>query len=270
VLQCLREHQLAVKRNKCSFEQPTVTYLGHVIFEHDVAIDAKKVATVQAWPPLRTIRAVRGFLGLTGYYRKFIRSYGEITGPLTKLLKREAFRWSLEAVTTFESLMATLTSTLVLQLPDFAQSFVVDCDASRSGIEAMLHQGQGPIAFLSKAMAPHHAKLVAYERELIGLVKVVRHWRLYLWLREFVVRTDHFSLKYLLDQRLSTVPQHNWVSKIFGYQFYMEFKPGKQNAAADALSQRDEEISSVCALSLPTFELYDQLCQESTTLSALM
>jgi hypothetical protein len=76
-------------------------------------------------------------------------------------------------------------------------------------------------------MGPHHAKLVAYERELIGLVKVVLHWRSYLWSRDFVIRTNHFSLKYLLDQRLSTVSQHNWVSKLFGYQFSVEFKPGK-------------------------------------------
>jgi hypothetical protein len=83
------------------------------------------------------------------------------------------------------------------------------------------------ISFFSCAMGPHHAKLVAYERELIGLVKAVLHWRSYLWPRDFVVCTNHFSLKYLLDQRLSTVPQHNWVSKLFGYQFSVEFKPGR-------------------------------------------
>jgi hypothetical protein len=119
-------------------------------------------------------------------------------------------------------------------------------------------------------MALHHAKLAAYERELIGLMKVVRHWHRYLWPRKFIVRTDHFSLKYLLDQRLSTVPQHNQVSKLFGYQFSVEFNPGRQNVATDALSRRDKEMSSLCALSLPTFELYDQLLQESTTPSALV
>jgi len=115
--------------------------------------------------------------------------------------------------------------------------FIVDCDASGSGIGAVLHQGAGPVAYFSRAMAPHHAKLAAYERELIGLVKAVKHWRPYLWARPFTVRTDHFALKYLLDQRLSTIPQHTWVSKLFGYDFSMEFKPGRQNAAADALSR---------------------------------
>jgi hypothetical protein len=119
-LQRLREHQLAVKRSKCSFGQPTVAYLGHVISEHGVVVDVEKVATVQAWPPPCTVRAVRGFLGLTDYYQKFIRSYGEIAGPLTKLLKREAFHWSPEVATSFKSLKEALTSAPLLQLHDFA------------------------------------------------------------------------------------------------------------------------------------------------------
>lgn len=199
-------------------------------------MDAEKVEAVQAWPQPRTVHAVRGFLGLTSYYRKCIRSYGEIAAPLTQLLKRESFRWSPKAMAAFETLKTALTTAPVLQLPNFATPFVVDCDASGSGFGAVLHQGAGPIAFFSRAIAPHHAKLAAYERELIGLVKAVRHWRPYLWPQSFVVRTDHYSLKFLLDQRLSTIPQHAWVSKLFGYQFTVEFKPGLQNAAADALT----------------------------------
>jgi hypothetical protein len=171
------------------------------------------------------MRTIRGFLGLTGCYRKFIQSYGDIAAPLTQLLKREAFNWTPAATAAFEALKAALTSAPMLQLPDFSKTLIVDCDASGVGFGAGLHQGAGPLAFFSRAVAPHHAKLVAYERELIGLVKAVRHWRPYLWTRPFVVRTDHFSLKYLLDQRLSTIPQHAWVSKLFGYQFTVEFKP---------------------------------------------
>jgi hypothetical protein len=102
------------------------------------------------------------------YYRKFIHSYEDIASLLTKLLKREAFHWTSKAAMAFDSLKATLTSAPVLQLPDFAQPFVVDCDASGSGIGVVLHQGQGSIAFFSRAMVPHHAKLAAYKRELIG------------------------------------------------------------------------------------------------------
>jgi hypothetical protein len=131
-------------------------------------------------------------------------------------------------------------------------------------------QGDGPIAFFSRVMAPHHLKLAAYERELIGLVKAVRHWWPYLWPKEFIVRTYHFNLKYLLDQRLSTISQHNWVSKLFGYQFSIEFKPGKQNVAADALSRREEDGPAVFALSLPSFDRYDQLRSEATSLPAFV
>jgi hypothetical protein len=266
ILERLRAHNLSVKKSKCSFGEHSVAYLGHVISAQGVAMDADKVEAVRAWPQPRNVRAVRGFLGLTGYYRKFIRSYGDIAGPLTQLLKCDTFHWTSAANTTFEALKVALTTAPVLQLPDFTRAFIVDCDASESGIGAILHQGEGPLAFFSRAMQPHHAKLAAYERELIGLVKAVRHWRPYLWTRLFVVRTDHFSLKYLLDQRLSTIPQHAWVSKLFGYQFTIEFKPGKQNTAADALSRRDEEGSTIFALSLPNFDFFDQFRLEAAAL----
>jgi hypothetical protein len=99
-------------------------------------------------------------------------------------------------------------------------------------------------------------------RELIGLVKAVRHWRPYLWARSFVVRTDHFALKYLLDQCLSTIPQHTWVSKLFGYDFSVEYLPGKANTVVDALSRRDEHSAMALPLSSPTFELYNELREE--------
>jgi hypothetical protein len=207
----------------------------------------------------KTVKAFRGFLGLTGYYRKFVHGYGLITAPLMALLKREAFHWTPAATTAFEALKTTLTKTLVLQLPNFEESFIVDCDASGSGFGTALHQDHEPIAFFSRQVAPQHAKLAAYERELISLVKAVRHWRAYLWTQEFVVRTDHFSLKHLLDQRLSAIPQHTWVSKLFGYSFQVEYKPGKLNAAADALSRRGEEGLHACvhAISHPEFALFD-------------
>ncbi|KAG8083338.1 hypothetical protein GUJ93_ZPchr0015g6942 [Zizania palustris] len=88
----------------------------------------------------------------------------------------------------------------LLQMPDFNSPFIVDCDASGSGFGAMLHQGDGAIAYFSRAVAPHHQKLSAYERELIGLVKAVHNWRPYLWGRAFLVKTDHYSLKFILDQ----------------------------------------------------------------------
>ena len=175
VFTVLREHSLVLKRSKCLFAQRNVAYLGHVITGSGVAMDESKIDAVKAWPIPKTIRALRGFLGLTGYYRCFIHNYGIIAAPLTALLKKEAFRWSDDATAAFDALKAALMSAPVLQLPDFGSEFVVDYDASRSGFGAVLHQGQGPIAFFSRTVAPQHAKLAAYERELIGLVQAVRH-----------------------------------------------------------------------------------------------
>ncbi|KAG8067589.1 hypothetical protein GUJ93_ZPchr0005g15668 [Zizania palustris] len=123
-----------------------------------------------------------------------------------------------------------------LQLPDFGKEFIVKCDASGSGIGRVLHQGGRPVAFFSRPLASHHSKLAAYERELIGLVQAVCHWWPYLWGQAFLIRMDHFSLKFLLAQRLSTIPQHQWVSKLIGFDFHVKYRPDTSNVVADTLS----------------------------------
>jgi transposase InsO family protein len=259
VLSALRAHGLFLKQSKCSFGTSSVAYLGHVISENGVAMDSDKVDAVTAWPVPRFPRGVRGFLGLAGYYRKFIKDFGTIAAPLTRLLRKEAFAWDAAADEAFSNLKRALSSAPVLQMPDFERLFVVDCDASGTGFGAVLHQGAGPLAFFSRPLAARHVKLAAYELELIGLVQAVRHWRPYLWGRRFLVRTDHYSLKFLLDQRLSTVPQHQWLSKLFGFDFTVEYRPGRLNVAADALSRCDEDIPTALAVSGPSFGLYDDI-----------
>jgi hypothetical protein len=272
VFRTLQDHQLRLKQSKCAFGQPSVAYLGRVISAEGVAMDKQKVQAVLDWPIPRSARAVRGFLGLAGYYRRFIKDFGTIAAPLTALLRKEGFSWNTEAARAFQKLQCALTTAPVLQLPDFDRDFIVECDALGSGFGAVLHQGAGPIAFFSKPIAPRHAKLAAYERELIGLVQAVRHWRPYLWGRHFVVRTDHRSLRFILDQRLSTIPQHQWASKLLGFDFAVEYKPGALNVVADALSRRDEGLAAAMALSAPQFSLFEEVRQEingSVHLSAL-
>ncbi|WVZ84101.1 LOW QUALITY PROTEIN: hypothetical protein U9M48_031164 [Paspalum notatum var. saurae] len=268
------QHRSHLKRSKCSFGALSVTYLGHVISADGVAMDADKVMAVATWPVPRAAHGLRGFLGLAGYYRKFIRDFGVIAAPLTRLLRCDAFAWDEEAGTAFQELKAALTTRLVLQMPDFNKPFFVDCDASGVGFGAVLHQGAGPLAFFSRPFAARHLKLATYERELIGLVQAVRHWRPYLWGRHFIVRTDHYSLKYLLDQCLSTVPQHQWISKLFRFDFDIEYRPGRLNTMADALSRRDADLlllpaegglpaggadPAACSLSGPSFAFLDEL-----------
>jgi len=154
-------------------------------------MDTSKVAAIVNWPTPHSLRALRGFLGLAGYYRRFIKEFGAMAAPLTRLLKKEGWMWTDEAAGAFQQLKEALTSAPILALPDFDRAFIVECDASSSGIGAVLHQGEGAVAFFSRALPPRHQSLAAYERELIGLSQAVRHWRPYLWGRSFIVRTDH-------------------------------------------------------------------------------
>jgi hypothetical protein len=146
---------------------------------------------------------------LAGYYRKFVKEFGTIAALLTALLKKEGFAWTEAASTAFSALKTAVTTAPVLALPDFAEPFIVECEASTYGFGAVLLQGQHPVAFFSRPVAPRHQSLAAYEREFIGLVLAIRHWRPYLGGRRFLVRTDHYSHKFLLDQRLATIPQHH-------------------------------------------------------------
>jgi hypothetical protein len=267
VFDLMRQHRLFIKHSKCTFGSASVSYLGHIISEHGVAMDPDKIAAVDSWPTPRMVHALRGFLGLAGYYQKFIARYGNVARPLTTLLKRDSFRWSPEAEQSFQDLKKALMTVPLLQLADFDKAFIIECDASGSGFGAVLHQGDGTIAFFSRVATAHHTKLPTYERELIELIKAIRHWRPYVWGRSSIVSTDHFSLKYILDQRLTTIPQHTWVSKLFGYDFSVEYRQGKLNVVVDALSRRTEDSMAANVLSSPTFDLYDQLRQECLTLS---
>ncbi|KAG6508994.1 hypothetical protein ZIOFF_034377 [Zingiber officinale] len=147
--------------------------------------------------------------------------------------------------------------------------FVVECDASGSGFGAVLQQLGHPIDFFSRKIIEHHLKLTAYERELIGLAKAVIHWRSCLWGRHFLIQTDHYSLKYLLEQRITTYPQQHWISKLMGFDFWVEFKASQLNHVADALSHCHEEEPIIMALSIPCAEIFDKIRSEVNSNSEL-
>ena len=121
------------------------------------------------------MHALRSFLGLAGYYRRFIKEFGSIAASLTNLLKKDAFQWLLTAEVAFKALQHALTTTSVLALPDFTKSFIIEGDAFGSGIGVVLHQDSSAIAFFNRALPPRHRGLAAYERELIGLAQEVLH-----------------------------------------------------------------------------------------------
>lgn len=140
VFDVLRAHTLKLKASKCSFGQTTMAYLGHTISADGVAVDSQKVHCITESPHPRTVKGLRGFLGLAGYYRKFVRDFGVIAHPLIELLKKDNFKWSLAADLAFSALKQALASTPVLALPDFTMLFTIECDTSDIGIGAVLSQ----------------------------------------------------------------------------------------------------------------------------------
>lgn len=123
----LRQHSLFLKKSKCLLGDTEVAYLGHVVTQQGVKVDNAKIQAVSQWPAPTSVRALRGFLGLAGYYRKFVKDYGLIAVSLTRLLRKNSFVWAEESSRSFEDLKASMTSTPVLALPDFSAPFIVEC-----------------------------------------------------------------------------------------------------------------------------------------------
>ncbi|KAL2230104.1 UNVERIFIED_CONTAM: Transposon Ty3-G Gag-Pol polyprotein [Sesamum indicum] len=238
VLHLLKEHQLYAKKSKCSFAQKEIDYLGHIISHQGVSTDPLKIECMVKWPIPASVKELRGFLGLTGYYRRFIQGYGAISKPLTSLLKKDAFEWNAEAEDAFNHLKELMISAPVLAMPDFSQPFIVETDASGKGIGAVLMQGGRPISYLSKALAAKNLGLSTYEKEFLALLLAVTKWRHYLLGSHFIIRTDQKSLKHILDQRVDSMLQQKWVTKLMGLSYEVQYKKGNENRAADALSRR--------------------------------
>lgn len=214
-------------------------YLGQLISEGMLKADPTKIDAMTAWPKPRKIKQLRGFLGLTGFYRRFIAGYAVIAGPLTELLKKDVFAWSEGADGSFENLKKAMTTMPVLRLPDFDRPFCIETDVSDLGIGAVLLQDNHPIAYFSKKLGPRRRVASTYDKELYAIVEAVQKWRQYLLGREFVIRSDQKSLKELLQQVVQTSDQPLYVRKLMGYKFAIEYKKGSTNRAADALQHRE-------------------------------
>ncbi|XP_039023154.1 uncharacterized protein LOC120155744 [Hibiscus syriacus] len=242
-------YKTAFRTHQGHYEFKTqVEYLGHIISASGVSTDPTKVAAMKNWPMSKSLKSLRGFLGLTGYYRRFIKNYGTISKPLTQMLKKDSFKWSTEALTSFDNLKHAMCIAPVLALPDFGKSFYLETDASSGGIGAVLSQEGRPIAYLSKALSPRHAALSIYEREYLAILMAVSKWRHYLESSPFIIKTDHEPLKYLLEQKLTTAIQKKGLTKLLGLDYSIQYRKGKSNVVADALSRQWEDKGQYMAM----------------------
>ncbi len=164
---------------------------------------------------------------MTRYYRKFFKNYGRIEAPLTTLLKKDAFSWTLEATKSFEHLKEAMCQAPVLVTPDFTKTFIMECDASGNGIGVVLIQEERPIAFESRLIKGKYLHKAIYEKEMLAILHALKKWQPYLMRSHFKVKIDHDSLKYFLEQRLSSKEQQKWSTKMLDYDFEIIYKKGK-------------------------------------------
>ena len=224
--------------SKCAFGATKVEYLGHIISHGKVSMDATKVTCMVNWPVPKSIKELRGFLGLTGYYRRFIKDYGTIARPLTDMLKKNNYIWTDQSLTAFEKLKVAMVTAPVLALPDFTKEFVVEADASNQGIGAVLSQKGKPIAYFSRALSLRHQTLSVYDKKMMAILGAVKRWNAYLMGKSYKIQTDHNRLRFLLDQKTTTPAQQKWVLKMMGYDYQVIYKKGSNNVVADSLSRR--------------------------------
>jgi hypothetical protein len=251
VFQILRQDQWRVKLSKCSFAKEEVTYLGYVISGAGVVTCPSKVQAVASWPQPQNVKELRSFLGLAGYYRKFVKHFGIIARPLTNLLKKHSvFVWAFDHENAFQLLKTALVQAPVLVLTDFSKPFSIETDASDAGVGAVLMQDHHPIAYNNKSFGPKLKGLFTHEKEFVAILLAVEHWKSYLQLGEFHIYSDQKSLSHLNEQRLHTSWQQKVFTKLLGLNYRIAYKKGVENCATDALSRRPHSQDTCCAISV--------------------
>ncbi|KAL0550082.1 hypothetical protein IC582_014580 [Cucumis melo] len=233
----LREHSLFTNRKKCHFGKEQIEYLGHWVFKKGVEADQEKIRIMLEWSIPRNVRKLRRFLGKTDYYRRFVANYGAIALPLTRLTKKNNFRWSTEATMAFGKQKTAMVTLPILALPDFQQPFELETDAFGFGLGAVLSQNKRPIVYFSQKLSELARERSVYERELMAIVLTVEKWRHYLLGHHFVLYTDQKALQYILEQRELIPGVQKWLTKLMGFDFEIFHQAGPENKAVDALSR---------------------------------
>ncbi|CAM4602147.1 unnamed protein product [Caretta caretta] len=244
VLERIREAGLTVKAKKCQIGLNRVTYLGHQVGQGTISPLQAKVDAIQKWPVPKSKKQVQSFLGLAGYYRRFVPHYSQIAAPLTDLTKKKqpnAVQWTGKCQKAFNKLKATLMSDPVLRAPDFDKPFLVTTDASEHGVGAVLMQ-KGPdqefhpVVFLSKKLSERESNWSVTEKECYAIVYALEKLRPYVWGRRFHLQTDHAALKWLHTVKETNKKLLRWSLALQDFDFDIQHISGASNKVADALS----------------------------------
>lgn len=238
----LAQHNLKVQFDKCSFLKKETEFLGHVLTDKGLKPNPNKIKCIEEYSLPSTEKQLRGFLGVTGYYRKFIEGYAKLAQPMTKYLKKgnKINIKDPEYISAFESLKKNITNHPILKFPDFEKSFELTTDASNYAIGAVLTQGKQPVCYASRTLNEHERNYSTTDKEFLAIVWAVTYFRPYLWGKRFKIITDHLPIKYL-NKKYSgkEFSQRNqrWLLKLQEYQFDIEYLKGKENKVADFLSR---------------------------------
>ncbi|KAJ0476778.1 putative nucleotidyltransferase, Ribonuclease H [Helianthus annuus] len=240
ILEVLRKEKLYAKFSKCAFWLREVQFLCHVINADGILVDPSKVEAVMKWVPPKNPSEVRSFLGLAGYYRRFIQDFSKLALPLTKLTKKnEKFTWGANQERAFQTLKEKLSSSPVLTLPDGTEDLVVFTDASHQGLGCVLMQRGRVIAHASRQLKSYESNYPTHDLELAVVVFALKIWRHYLYGTKSAIYSDHKSLKYFFEQKDLNMRQRRWLELLKDYDCEILYHPGKANVVADALSQKD-------------------------------
>jgi hypothetical protein len=238
ILAIMEGKSMYAKESKCEFGMTEVLYLGHIIGVKGVQVHQEKIQAILDQPTSKTLTKLKGFLGIFCYYRRFVKGFSQLCAPLTDLTKKGAFKWSSEAQLTFDKMKKVMSTCLVLALPDFGQPFTMECDASGEGIGAVLMKKRHPLVYERRKLRGPELLYTIYDKEMLVIMHTLAKFRQYLVGAKFVVRIDHNSLKFFLEQKDLNERQQKWVIKIQAYNFDIEFIKGKNNVVVDALSRR--------------------------------
>ncbi|XP_035834062.1 uncharacterized protein LOC110881072 [Helianthus annuus] len=240
VLEVLRKEKLYAKFSKCAFWLHEVQFLGHVINSEGVLVDPSKIEAVMKWVSPKTPTEVRSFLGLAGYYRRFIQDFSKIALPLTKLTRKKVkFVWGEDQEDAFHVLKEKLSSSPVLTLPEGTEDLVVYSDASHQGLGCVLMQRGKVIAYASRQLKPHEGNYPTHDLELAAVIFALKIWRHYLYGAKCTIYSDHKSLKYFFEQKYLNMRQRRWLELIKDYDCDILYHSGKANVVADALSRKE-------------------------------